>query len=271
MIATIINSHTIKVDDLSQFDPYAILHSGQIFRYWQIETGWFILSGSHWATINLQDKYIIIECDNAQYFYNFFDFETDYEIINKTMTMPKMKKAVQFGYGIRILRGDFFEIVLSFIISANNNIKRFTKTINAICEKYGTKLECGYYGFPSIKQCENFTVEELNQLGCGYRSQYLIEAIQQLKSLNLEVLQFLPNEDLMRELLKIKGVGPKVAACIMLFCFHRLDIVPVDTWIKKAIVQLTNEEQKNILCGQYSGVAQQYIFYYLQHLHKDQL
>ena len=84
-------------------------------------------------------------------------------------------------------------------------------------------------------------------------------------------LHRLRNQDLYHELLKIKGVGPKVAACIMLFCFHRLDIAPVDTWIKKAIAQLTIEEQNEILQGRYCGVAQQYIFYYLQHLQKDQL
>ena len=271
MIASIIDNQTIIVNDLTQFDPYAILHSGQIFRYWQTKQGWLVLSGTHWAEIIIENGQIIIKCDDSHYFYNFFDFETNYENIKSTMTISKMKKALSFGHGIRILRGDFFEIVLSFIISANNNIKRFTKTINAFCEKYGTMLACGYYSFPSLEQCINVTVNEFNQLGCGYRSQYLREAIQQLKNLDFNVLKTLSNEELYRKLLQIKGVGPKVASCIMLFSFHRLDVAPVDTWIKKAIAQLTNKEQEAILRGKYSGVAQQYIFYYLQHLQKEKL
>lgn len=271
MIASFIDKHTILVNDLSQFDPYSILHSGQIFRYWKTEHGWFVLSGQHWAEIISKDQQVLIQCDDAKYFYNFFDFDTDYEKIKKTITAQKMQKAMQYGQGIRILHGNFLEIVLSFIISANNNIKRFTKILNALCEEFGTKLTCGYYAFPSLEQCDKITVKDFMRLGCGYRSQYLVTAIQQLKSLDFQHLQSLTNQDLYHELLKIKGVGPKVAACIMLFCFHRLDIAPVDTWIKKAIAQLTIKEQNEILQGRYCGVAQQYIFYYLQHLQKDQL
>ncbi len=271
MIASIIDNQTILVNDLSQFDPYAILHSGQIFRYWQTKQGWVVLSGVHWAEIIIENGQTTIKCDDSQYFYDFFDFETDYEKIKKTMTISKIKNALQFGQGIRILRGDFFEIVLTFIISANNNIKRFTKTINAFCEKYGIRLACGYYGFPKLTQCFKLTVEDFNSLGCGYRSQYLVEAIGQLKNLDFNILQTLTNEELYLELLQIKGVGPKVASCIMLFCFHRLDVAPVDTWIKKAIAQLTDKEQELILHSKYSGVAQQYIFYYLQHLQKKKL
>ena len=162
-------------------------------------------------------------------------------------------------------------MVLSFIISANNNIKRFTKTINAICQKYGTQTDCGYWSFPNLEQCLQIKETDFKRFGCGYRAPYLVKAIQQLKQLNFNQLQKLENHELQRTLLAIYGVGPKVAACIMLFAFHRLDVAPVDTWIKKAIAQLSPEEQNNILCGPYAGIAQQYIFYYLQHLHKEVL
>ena len=271
MIAKIINNQTIQVEDLTQFDPYAILHSGQVFRYWKNDAGWLVMSGNHWARICLNGQHAQIICDDAKYFYQYFDFAIDYQIIKQSLTAPKLCNALVDGGGIRILRGDFVEIVLSFIISANNNIKRFTKTINEICERYGTLTACGQYGFPSLTQCAAITEQDFKQMGCGYRAPYLVRAIQQLKQLDNTYLAQLPNRELQRELLKISGVGPKVAACIMLFAFHRLDIAPVDTWIKKAIAQLTSTEQANILHGPYAGIAQQYIFYYLQHLQREVL
>ncbi len=271
MIASIIDDHTIRVNDLSQFDPYAILHSGQVFRYWQTESGWLVMSGCHWAEIKTSDKQTIITCDNAQYFYRYFDFENNYQTIKATLTASKLQNALTCGGGIRILKADFIEIVLSFIISANNNIKRFTKTINDICKEYGAETECGHYSFPSLEQCAMITEEDFKHLGCGYRAPYLVKAIQQLKDLDFVKLQSLPNAELQHELLKISGVGPKVAACIMLFAFHRLNVAPVDTWIKKAITQLSTEEQQIILHGPYAGIAQQYIFYYLQHLQREVL
>ena len=271
MIASIVDSETIIVNDLKQFDPYAILHSGQIFRYWKIEEGWLVLSCNHWAKIIEHSDCIKIICDDSQYFYRFFDFDTNYQLVKETLAAPKLKNAIIYGGGIRILKADFVEIVLSFIISANNNIKRFTKTINDICHTYGELLSCGYHSFPNLKQCATISFEDFQKFGCGYRSEYLLKAIKQLKNLDYNQLQDLPNKELFCELTKIKGVGPKVASCIMLFAFHRLDIAPVDTWIKKAIAQLSPKEQQNILTGEFAGVAQQYIFYYLQHLHKDVL
>lgn len=269
IIASVVDEHTILVHDITQFDPYAILHSGQIFRFWETKEGWLVLSRNHWAKIVEQNNGIKIICDDAEYFYKFFDLDTNYVKIKETLNVPKLKNALIHGCGIRILRADFVEIVLSFIISANNNIKRFTKTINEICYHYGELLPCGYHGFPNLKQCKTIPLEDFRKFGCGYRSEYLITAIKQLNNLDYNQLQLLPNKELFSELIKIKGVGAKVASCIMLFAFHRLDVAPVDTWIKKAIAQLSLKEQQKILTGEFAGVAQQYIFYYLQHLHKD--
>ncbi len=271
MIAAMIDNHTIRVDDLSQFDSYAILHSGQVFRYWQTANGWLVMSKNHWAKIEINDKNGLIKCDSAPYFYKYFDFETDYQIIKENLAVSKISKAVKSGGGIRILNADFVEIVLSFIISANNNIKRFTKTINTICSKYGSPTDCGQSSFPNLEQCSQITENDFKEMGCGYRAPYLVKAIQQLEQFNFTKLQQLTNAELQRELLKISGVGPKVAACIMLFAFHRLDVAPVDTWIKKAITQLSKDEQQIIFHGPYAGVAQQYIFYYLQHLNREVL
>lgn len=268
MIAQIINPHQIEVYDLSQFDAYAIMHSGQVFRYQTTNTGFTVWSAAHWAELRILPDKVIIKCDDAAYFYRYFDLTTDYRIIKNALAFPKLQKVMEVGGGIRILQGDWVEMVISFIISANNNIKRFTKTLNALCESYGTQIAGHGYAFPTLTQLATITVADWRALGCGYRDQYLMKAVQQLGQMDFTVLQTLSTDALNKALLAMAGVGPKVAACIMLFAFHRLEVAPIDTWLKKAITQLTLDEQAVILHGQYAGVAQQYIFYALQHLHQ---
>ena len=271
MIAQIINQHQIEVYDLSQFDAYAIMHSGQVFRYQATNTGFTVWSGAHWAELQTLPDKVVINCDDANYFYHYFDLDTDYQVIKNALAFPKLQKAMAVGGGIRILHGDWTEMVISFIISANNNIKRFTKTLNALCEQYGTAIDGHGYAFPTLAQLLPITAAEWRALGCGYRDQYLVKAVQQLTELDDTALAALSDVELNKALLALAGVGPKVAACIMLFAFHRLAVAPIDTWLKKAITQLTPSEQACILHGEYAGVAQQYIFYALRHLHQSLL
>lgn len=245
------------------------MHSGQVFRYFPKDNGFLVITAAHWAQINVTGQQAIIKCSNADYFYRYFDFDTDYQQIKTQLSFPKLQKAIAVGGGIRILAADFTEMVISFIISANNNIKRFTKTLNDLCTQHGTRLPNGYYAFPTLEQLAKISVTEFKNLGCGYRDQYLVKAIKQLQTLNTDELRALPTPELYQKLLTIAGVGPKVASCILLFAFGRYEVAPVDTWIKKAISQLTPEEQSQILHGPYAGIAQQYIFYYLQHLHHE--
>lgn len=272
MIAKILNNNLIEIYDLTQFDLYSIMHSGQVFRYFSDDQGYQVISGNNYAQLAVIGNKVVIKCNDAKYFYNYFDLQTDYnEIKNELNKYEKIRPAIQACGGIRILRGEFVEIVVSFIISANNNIKRFTKTLNLICEKFGTKLNNGMFSFPSLIQLEAITEQEFNILGCGYRSNYLIKAVKQLSLMNYNELSLLPNDQLDKQLRQITGVGPKVSACVMLFAFHRLDAFPIDTWITKSLQQLTETEKNEILSSQYAGVAQQYIFYYLQHLKEKEL
>ena len=264
----------IIVTDLMQFDIDAIMHSGQVFRYFEIDNGYKVVSGSNYARVKKCENKIIIECDNEKYFRNYFDLDTDYNQMKKELSkyksIEKILREPNVG-GIRILRAEFIEMVISFIISANNNIKRFTKTLNAMCEKFGSKLECGLHAFPTIQQLSEITVADFDALGCGYRSKYLVTVVQQLKSAEMqtEVLKSLNNIELSKRLQTLSGVGPKVASCIMLFCgdFHRLDIAPQDTWIIKALEQFPKIDREVLLDHKFAGVAQQYVYYYLQYLH----
>ena len=276
-IAEKINKSTIVVNDLMQFDVDAIMHSGQVFRYTQTQHGYNLIVGKHSANIEKQSEKVIITINttnSADFFYNYFDLDTDYnKIKTELQNFKSLQDAIKAGSGIRILKAEFVETIISFIISANNNIKRFTKTLNALAQNFGDKLACGGFAFPTLLQLSTITQSDFAALGCGYRSAYLVKAIEQLQtmqSLNVDNLKLLSNSDLQKTLMQLQGVGAKVAACIMLFCgdFNRLNTVPIDTWILKALEQLSAEKEK-ILTHKYAGIAQQYIFYYMQHLRKD--
>jgi N-glycosylase/DNA lyase len=269
MIAKITDDKTIEVYDLTQFDTDAIMHSGQVFRYFEIDGGYRLVVGSNYAEITKLSDKCIIKCNNAKYFWKYFDLNTDYNEIKKEFSGYESIKRIlnnSNAGGIRILHGEFVEIVISFIISANNSIKRFTKTLNLLCEQFGTKLESGYFAFPTLEQLSKVTVADFQAIGCGYRSPHLVKAIQQMKSLDVEILQQLDNVALSKDLQCLAGVGPKVCFCALLYCgnFHRLDKAPQDTWIRKALEQLPQSDKEVLLDHKYAGVAQQYIFYYLQ-------
>jgi N-glycosylase/DNA lyase len=230
------------------------------------------ISGGEYAIVKDGE---IISTDDG-YFSNYFNLAQDYQSIEKTLKLPqKVKEPCK---GIRILSGDIIEIILSFIISANNNIGRIKKTILRLCENYGEKREFSgikYSAFPHLQNLSKITESEFRSLGCGYRSAYLEKTVAVLQNMNLPELQKLNNDELYKQLTALCGVGDKVARCIMLFAFHRLDIVPVDTWIIKTAGKFVGTQSKTPKTvavalqeyfGQYGGIAQQYIFYYTQNL-----
>lgn len=272
-IARIIDARTIHVFDLGQFDVDAIAHSGQVFR-WVHEGGAYkFFVGGHFAAVVAHADKAVVTCDEAGYFWRYFDFDTDYRAIAADLgNFPTMKKILDTtrAGGIRILRAPFVEMVVSFIVSANNNIKRFTRTLNTLCERFGTRKPWGF-AFPTLQQLCHITEADFSALGCGYRSGHLVRAIAELMlpAFDVEALRGLGDAELERRLCGLGGVGPKVANCVMLFCgdFHRLGVAPRDTWINRALEQI-GDDRPALLSHPFAGVAQQYLFYYLQHLRK---
>ena len=174
-----------------------------------------------------------------------------------------MRTAVRYGYGIRILRQDIVETIISFIISANNNIPRIQGILNRIAPNGK---------FPTLSELSKITEEEFKQMGSGYRAPYLVKSIKTLaeNKINLSVPQTLNGYDANKYLCEnLVGVGPKVADCILLFGYHKMDVFPVDTWVKKIYQDLFGDmpspkiiRQKLIdLYGENAGYAQQYLFY----------
>jgi len=264
-------NNKIIIEDLSQFNIKHILDCGQIFRYTIDENVAEVISTNKHAKIFTNDKHVEIQTDDIEYFENFFDLNNDYNKIKHELKSDKfLADAINYGYGIRILNQNLFEMIVSFIISANNNIKRIKNSLNLISEKFGTKMN-NYFAFPTLHQLKQATIDDYKNFGLGYRAEYMYDTIQKLTQNDLDNFCNLTTEDRIKFLLSLKGVGEKVAHCILLFATHDTSLFPVDTWINKVYNDLTNTNSTNRKAiskeltnkyGNLSGYAQQYFFYY---------
>lgn len=270
----IIEKKFIKIFDKNDFNPEHILECGQIFSYEKIDNYYVVYSKDKAAKIVENEDGYVIETDDPKYFEVFFDLKTDYSKIKTYLKkFDILKEPIKFGSGIRILRQDLFETLISFIVSANNNIKRIQLIINRIRQKFGTCLG-EYYAFPTREHLLKATEEDFLQMGAGYRAKYLYKVLRQIDEDVLREWQRMPTMQLRQKLISLAGVGPKVADCILLFGFSRGDVFPVDTWIEKMYrkfytkdEQITREKIRHNLTqefGELSGYAQQYLFYFMR-------
>ncbi len=214
----------------------------------------------------------------------YFDFNRDYEKLKKKLSKidDYMKESIKYGKGIRILNQDLWETIISFIISANNNIPRIKGIIERLSEKYGKKIECRgkkYYTFPTPEELKDVTVEEYRKLGLGFRDIRLYETTKMIleRKVDLKELEENSNTIEVREkLLTLSGVGPKVADCILLFStLKRFEVFPIDVWVRRVMndLYIKNEDETKVnkkqiekmaqdKFGNLAGLAQQYLFNY---------
>lgn len=215
---------------------------------------------------------------------DYFDLNRNYEEIKNKLSKIdiNLKNSVDYGKGIRLLNQDLWETIISFIISANNNIPRIKGIIEKLSKEYGKKIIWQgkeYYTFPTAKDLEKVTVQDYRELGLGFRDIRLYETTKMVlnKQINLDALYKEPNTEKVREeLLKLSGVGPKVADCILLFSdLKRLDVFPIDVWVRRVMNDLYIKEanEKTVSkkkienlakekFGNLAGLAQQYLFYW---------
>ena len=189
---------------------------------------------------------------------DYFDLGTDYGEIKRRFSEDEtLSKACAFAGGIRLLRQDSWEALSSFIISQNNNIPRIKGIIGRLCSHYN--------GYPSAEDMRDETVDSLGYLRSGFRAKYLVDAVSKVLSgeLDLESVRTLPLDDARNALMKIKGVGPKVADCTLLFGFYRLDAFPKDVWVKRVLAQWYPNGLPDCTKG-LEGIAQQYLFHYIR-------
>ncbi len=268
----IIEKNKIIIPSPKDFNIKHICECGQMFRYDDKITNFVVKSSKYEAIVYKNDKKsAIIESNHIKYYEKYFDLTTDYGIIKaELMKTPILKKAISFGSGIRIAKQELLEMIISFIISANNNISRIKRTINLLCASFGQKCD-NYFAFPTLQALQQVTKKDFDKFGCGYRSQYLVDTIKNLSYDKLENFVCADDCTCKAELLKLKGVGEKVADCIMLFGLGRKKVFPVDVWMSRVCDEYFDLKNKSLLqkskimCerfGDLSGYAQQYLFYY---------
>lgn len=276
-----IKDNKIIITKTDDFDIDSILNCGQIFTYYQTNDIFYVLSGDYLAVIKKENSNYIIYSNNTDYFVEFFDLNTDYSQIKSKIKKLFSEKnycydindILNFGGGIRILKQSFLETVIGFVISANNNIKRIINSMKYIRENLGQKLEFDnniYYSFPSLQVLANQNEHFFTSAGCGYRAKSLVKICKELQNMDYKILQLLSTEQLRTKLVELSGVGGKVADCILLFCFYRQDVFPVDTWIQKIYQDLflyktdVKSMRTKLLqeFGNLAGYVQQYLFYY---------
>lgn len=176
-----------------------------------------------------------------------------------------MRRAMECGDGIRILRQDKWETLCSFIISQNNNIPRIKKIISSLCQALGEQIRAGervFYSFPTPEKVASAGIEFLTSLKTGFRAKYIYDAAIRFRELPLEDMEHMSFEEADVLLRQIKGVGPKVSSCVLLFAFSHLEAFPVDVWIKRVLQKYYTASPTPLDIRSYGGVAQQYLFYY---------
>lgn len=255
------------------FDAKSILSCGQMFRFFETENGFDVISGKNLAHIYEDKGNVVIKSNNPKRFVEFFDLNTDYGAIKQILSSEQiLKEAIEFGKGIRIAKGEPEEIIFQFIVSQNNNIKRIQKIIEKISE-IGEPINEKYKAFPSAKILAEQPEEFFKNLGAGYRDKFLMQTAKILSKTNMKEKQLLKTEELDAWLQSLPGVGPKVASCILLFGFNRLECFPVDTWIEKVyrkyffVKEMSRPQISAFLSDKFetmSGIVQQYLFNYFQ-------
>ena len=262
--------NSITIIDDTDFDIQHILACGQIFRYKKLDNAYIIYARDQKIEVYCQKGGFKIFAQNLNFVKKYFDLYNNYANIKSDLRKKNLTDAViSYGHGIRILNQDPFEMIISFIISANNNIPRIKGIIERLCDKVGTNMG-EFRAFPTVEQMSKLTEDDYKNLGCGYRSNYLFNTVRQIKDgFDLDNIAKLDTDEARAELMKLKGVGRKVADCILLFGYHKTDVFPTDTWIVKAYKDEYGEEKSAEFVSNYykklfdvnSGYAQQYMYY----------
>lgn len=289
------NNYVI-IQDVKNFKLKHIFECGQIFRFEEIAEGHFIIIALG-KLIELKEEgnniliYNSSEEEVRNTWIKYLDLDRDYSEIKEELSKDSLLgESIEFGYGVRVLNQDPFEMLLSFIISARNNIPSIKKTVNKIAAKWGKEVQYKgkiYYTFPSILEIKDATLEEIQETGASFRSKYIVDTIQNVYSsinknlnpseenfslkYNLDYIKGLSDDECHNALQEFKGVGAKVADCIMLFSMEKTSAFPVDVWVKRAMIHFYGAEDSSLnkirifarnKFGKLAGFAQQYLFYY---------
>lgn len=287
----------VKIEGIDKFDTRKVFDCGQCFRFDPV------LNSLHQVEFAgcAHGRYISVAQDgDTIYIYNatFEDYETiwkeflgldrDYGEINRDILSlsdnPALADAVERSNGIRILKQDEWEAICSFIISQNNNIPRIKKLVAAVSAACGEEIDISlmeghiadahreqkghFYSFPTPESLLSLGISGLAELKTGFRAKYIYDAAEKMSrgEIDLDYLAYANTDECIKHLCSVKGIGPKVASCALLFGFAKLDAFPIDVWIKKVMAKYFDKDFDPALLGSFAGIAQQYLFYYERYL-----
>lgn len=276
----------IEIEDVRGFSVAKTFDCGQCFRFERVEGsrhevefsgvafGRFLSFGQDGSLLTV---YNCTKDFFEEKLYSYLGLCDDYEAIRSDILSKcpteYMLSVAKYGEGIRILRQEKWETLCSFIISQNNNIPRIKKIIRALSEKCGEKIESEKmrehgaseteYSFPTPESVLSLGVEGLRELRVGFRAAYIFDAATKVATneLDLDKISELDFDACVSELIKIKGVGMKVASCTALFCMEKFDAFPIDVWIRRVLNEKFPKDFDPKSLGEYAGIAQQYMFY----------
>ena len=278
-----------KIENIKSFELADIFDCGQCFRWNKQEDGSYTgIFRKNVMNVQKQGNTVtfkgICDGDIKEIVEDYFDLNRNYEEIKNKLSQidENVKTSIEYGQGIRILNQDLWEMIISYIISANNNIPRIKGIIERLSKTYGQEIEWNgekYYTFPTAEELKDVSVEDYRKLGAGFRDIRLYETVHIIldKEVDLKEMQNNPNTLEVREqLLTLAGVGPKVADCILLFStLKRFEVFPIDVWVRRVMNELyiKNEDETKVnkkeieklaheKCGNLAGIAQQYLFYW---------
>ncbi len=261
------NTRIIEADS---FDLRETLDCGQAFRFRETDDGSFegVALGRMLRVYKDGNDIVFKGIEKAEFmskFYRYFTLDIDYNEVKNRLSEDKyLAEAIKAHGGIRLLRQDKWECLCSFIISQNNNIPRIKGIIERLCELFGERCDGGF-AFPSAQRIAALSAEDLAPIRAGFRAKYIIDAAR--KTANSEIdfaaLDTAVLDEARAELMKIKGVGPKVADCALLFSCGRFEAFPRDVWIKRVAERLYPNGLPECF-GEYAGIAQQYLFYHIR-------
>ncbi len=274
--------NSVIVDKIKDFDPVHTFECGQCFRWLRQEDGSYTgVAKNKVINVSVVDDALLIKNTNIEDFKNiwfdYFDLGRDYgQIKDAVMKDDNMKEATAFGWGIRLLKQDIWETLISFIISANNRIPRIMKTVGVIAQEYGDELTMGgekFYSFPDVKKLSQSTIKALEVCKGGFRCKYIINSSNIISNgqVNLHQIAQMDTDDAREDLMKFPGVGPKVADCVLLYSGTKYNVFPTDVWVRRVMEELYFKREASFAeiqkfagsyFGEFAGFAQQYLFYY---------
>ena len=276
-----IENKTLHVSGIEKFALYRSCNCGQTFRWTGEGDTLFCVIGRDYVKAQQSgDELFISPCrdeEHAKRYLHYFDLDRDYAQIEKRMSdNPILQRCIPYAGGIRVYNQEAFETLISFIVSANNNIKRITGIIDRLCRSYGERCETDdcteYFIFPTAEKLAAQKVSDFRALGLGYRDEYIKRTAQSIADgFSLDELKKLPYAEAKKKLCTLHGVGGKVADCVLLFSLEHGEAFPMDVWMKRAVSRMFfdgREPAKNELAdllygfGDDAGRIQQYIFHY---------